>query len=583
MGNSVIRKLSHCCACNNGGSHDRVTDVMPLHPALEFVGHSFSYVRPDPTSVSSGSKVHSLSDSSSSSAKMTTFRSISGASLGSNLTTLPLGTSPVADRPANLESSELVASLSLQPVPPGSTYCWSSGPVEGGFLTGPVDKFQRSLSDGGGFKTKNNKTLSLMSSFKRAISDKMLKVFVSDKELSSSDTERSNENLLAKTSGSLSFDDDHGDKNDDINDDDDDHHCSMKSQNLQWAQGKAGEDRIHLVVSEEKGWIFAGIYDGFSGADAPDHLVANLFNAVFEELKGLLSNTDKSESGEENCGKCELMGSETNSSTKSFKHSDVLKALSVALNKTEETYHQVADSKPQLHIIGSCVLVMLMNGEDVYLMNVGDSRAILAQKSGSITNNNSQIEPPLVSRQLTKDHNADVEEEVERIRKEHPDDEDAVFNDRVKGYLRVTRAFGCGFLKKPKWNDAIFAIFRINYVGTSPYITSSPSLRHYKLSPKDKFLILSSDGLYEHFTNQQVVSEVEWFTATFPDRDPAKHLIEEVLIRAAKKHGLKFHELVKIPPGKRRLYHDDVSVIIISLEGRIWRSSANTNNTQLVA
>jgi len=33
-----------------------------------------------------------------------------------------------------------------------------------------------------------------------------------------------------------------------------------------------------------------------------------------------------------------------------------------------------------LALMGSCVLVMLMKGEDVYVMNVGDSRAILAKK-----------------------------------------------------------------------------------------------------------------------------------------------------------------------------------------------------------
>ncbi|KAM1037927.1 hypothetical protein ACFX13_033413 [Malus domestica] len=30
-------------------------------------------------------------------------------------------------------------------------------------------------------------------------------------------------------------------------------HYSIGSQNLQWAQGKAGEDRVHVVVSEEHG------------------------------------------------------------------------------------------------------------------------------------------------------------------------------------------------------------------------------------------------------------------------------------------------------------------------------------------
>lgn len=37
--------------------------------------------------------------------------------------------------------------------------------------------------------------------------------------------------------------------------------------------------------------------------------------------------------------------------------------------------------------------------------------------------------------------------------------------------------------------------------------------------------------------------------------------------------GMDFHELLEIPQGDRRKYHDDVSVIVISLEGRIWRSS----------
>lgn len=37
--------------------------------------------------------------------------------------------------------------------------------------------------------------------------------------------------------------------------------------------------------------------------------------------------------------------------------------------------------------------------------------------------------------------------------------------------------------------------------------------------------------------------------------------------------GLEFHELLDIPQGDRRKYHDDVTVMVISLEGRIWKSS----------
>lgn len=467
---------------------------------------------------------------------------------------------------------------------------------------------------------------------------------------------------------------------------------SWESQNLQWAQGKAGEDRVHVVVSEEHGWVFVGIYDGFNGPDATDFLLSNLYTNVQKELKGLLwddqskfdsssstsssstlpnnscsssdsSNSSRSSSScssdietyeffeRESCAESSasiigetIIGNsgvrERNSSSKiKFKgankkweenqrrwkcewdrerleldrrlkdqwnrndsegkttnHSDVLKALSMALKKTEESYLDIADKmvdeNPELALMGSCVLGMLMKGEDVYLMNVGDSRAVLAQNKepdlrlGKVDQDLERIneeslydfevsdgvKPSLRTSQLTTDHSTCVEEEVQRIRDEHPDDASAVVNDRVKGSLKVTRAFGAGFLKQPKWNDALLEMFRIDYVGTSPYISCLPFLHHHRLGPKDQFLILSSDGLYQYFTNEEVVAEVELFISLYPEGDPAQHLVEEVLFRAAKRFGMDFHELLEIPQGDRRRYHDDVSIIIISFEGRIWRS-----------
>lgn len=90
---------------------------------------------------------------------------------------------------------------------------------------------------------------------------------------------------------------------------------------------------------------------------------------------------------------------------------------------------------------------------------------------------------------------------------------------------------------QPKWNNALLEMFRIEYVGTSPYITCIPHVRHHRLVPKDKFLILSSDGLYQYFTNEEAVAEVELFITFQPEGDPAQHLVEEVLFRAAKKAG----------------------------------------------
>lgn len=51
-------------------------------------------------------------------------------------------------------------------------------------------------------------------------------------------------------------------------------------------------------------------------------------------------------------------------------------------------------------------------------------------------------------------------------------------------------------------------------------------------------MILSSDGLYQYMTNEEAVSEVELFITLQPEGDPAQHLVEEVLFRAAKKAGM---------------------------------------------
>ena len=80
-------------------------------------------------------------------------------------------------------------------------------------------------------------------------------------------------------------------------------------------------------------------------------------------------------------------------------------------------------------------------------------------------------------------------------------------------------------------------MFRNKFIGDAPYVSCIPSLRHLKLGRRDQFLVLSSDGLYQFFSNQEVVSFVENFLEKYPDGDPAQHLIEELLNRAAKKAG----------------------------------------------
>lgn len=181
--------------------------------------------------------------------------------------------------------------------------------------------------------------------------------------------------------------------------------------NVEWAQGAAGEDRFHVAVSEERGWVFVGIYDGFNGPDATDYLFANLYVAVHDELKGVLwddtihgcdDDHQDDQPVPDNADDIDLrltlapagaaaeVASNNNNKRRRTErrdaaavHRDVLRALARALRKTEEAFFAAAEQRaaenPELGMVGSCVLVMLMKGADVYVMNVGDSRAVLAR------------------------------------------------------------------------------------------------------------------------------------------------------------------------------------------------------------
>ena len=106
-----------------------------------------------------------------------------------------------------------------------------------------------------------------------------------------------------------------------------------------------------------------------------------------------------------------------------FDHELVLRALSRALEVTELAYldmtDKVLETNPELALMGSCLLAVLMRDEDVYVMNVGDSRAIVAQSEplevGSSVNENELsteaiVETRLTALQLSTDHSTSIKE-----------------------------------------------------------------------------------------------------------------------------------------------------------------------------
>jgi len=106
----------------------------------------------------------------------------------------------------------------------------------------------------------------------------------------------------------------------------------------------------------------------------------------------------------------------------------------------------------------------------IWVANVGDCRAVICQGGEAVA--------------LTHDHRPDCAKEREAV--EHRGGE--IVRERVQGVLGVSRALGDRELKS--------------------YITAEPSVFCGPVSESSEFLILGTDGLWDHVDNQEAVQLV---------------------------------------------------------------------------
>ncbi|PON88316.1 Protein phosphatase [Trema orientale] len=366
----------------------------------------------------------------------------------------------------------------------------------------------------------------------------------------------------------------------------------LNSMEVQVAGGAAGEDRVQAVCSEENGWLFCAIYDGFNGRDAADFLAGTLYDTIIFHFSSLLQKQKCIESSDSTVSRFvnkerypfELDAnkdlcndtSKNIKSSESFRH-ELLDSLQCALSQAESDFlymvEQEMENRPDLVSIGSCVLIVLLHGEDLYTLNLGDSRAVLATDREDNDMNGSK---KLKAIQLTESHTVDDEAERTRILCEHPDDPMTIVGGKVKGKLKVTRAFGVGYLKRKILNDALMGILRVQNLISPPYVSTQPSLNVHRISKGDHFAIVGSDGLFDFFSNDEAVELVNSYILGNPYGDPAKFLVEQLVIKAANRAGFSMEELMDIPAGRRRKYHDDVTVMVIILGSNQRTTKAST-------
>ena len=213
--------------------------------------------------------------------------------------------------------------------------------------------------------------------------------------------------------------------------------------------------------------------------------------------------------------------------------------------------------------VGSCAIVAVVLNDRYIVANAGDCQAVLVStSSGAVTGQN-----------ICEIHSSNLPSEQERLAREHPGEEDIVRCRSatacyVKSRLMPTRAFGDLHLKHEEFNNpndysSTFGFKRSRIPNfTGPYITHKPDIQVRDIKTGDKFLILASDGLWDEMTEQEAA---EIAVKANDPQEAAQLLLEAALEHAAMDRGIPVSALLNIPLGKRRSFHDDITVVVVPL------------------
>ncbi|KAH0428616.1 protein phosphatase 2c [Colletotrichum camelliae] len=262
--------------------------------------------------------------------------------------------------------------------------------------------------------------------------------------------------------------------------------------------------------------LFNGVYDGHAGWATSVVLKDALIPAVSAPLSQLPTGTPDS----------------TIDSTivKAFTDLDDLlfanakKAVDGLKAGTCETADSRVTSALAPVIAGSCALLSIYDPatSTLRVACTGDSRAVLGSVPAGATSYSSF--------ELSKDQNGRNQDEFDRLAKEHPGEE-ADMIDPKSGRLfgiAVTRAFGD---HRWKWDNDFITHIHQNFWGTgprpktktAPYMTAAPVVTTTKVQTNfdtPDFVILASDGLWDHISSKDAVECVsQWLAAKKPGKE----------------------------------------------------------------
>ncbi|XP_039050697.1 probable protein phosphatase 2C 65 [Hibiscus syriacus] len=234
----------------------------------------------------------------------------------------------------------------------------------------------------------------------------------------------------------------------------------------------------------EKGAFFCGVFDGHGPSG---HRVARYACHTLPSKLSLIIEVSQLNGCRENDA---LVSAGQNDSYGVNK--DTFSSWKTSLIKAFKEVDEDLDSEFSLHSYssGTTAVTIVKQDEHLIVSNLGDSRAVLGSR-----NNKNRLLPI----QLTVDLKPSIPNEAERIEEcggkvFAMDEEPHVLRVWAPGQdcagLAMTRAFGD---------------FCLKYYGLS----SIPEVSYRRLTSRDEFVVLASDGVWDVLTNKEVITIVE--------------------------------------------------------------------------
>eukprot|EP00358_Blepharisma_japonicum_P006536 CAMPEP_0202943876 /NCGR_PEP_ID=MMETSP1395-20130829/4482_1 /ASSEMBLY_ACC=CAM_ASM_000871 /TAXON_ID=5961 /ORGANISM="Blepharisma japonicum, Strain Stock R1072" /LENGTH=268 /DNA_ID=CAMNT_0049641917 /DNA_START=54 /DNA_END=857 /DNA_ORIENTATION=+ len=227
-----------------------------------------------------------------------------------------------------------------------------------------------------------------------------------------------------------------------------------------------------------------GVYDGHGGSEVAEFVTRHL-------CQELLNNASYRQ------GRIDIALQET------YLRLDELQNTQDGIKELIRISKKLPEGSPvnpdELIVQAGCTAVTaLIKGNQLYVANAGDSRCVLCRDGVAID--------------LSIDHKPDLPEEKNRIYRA----DGMVEDGRVMGNLNLSRSIG----------DLEYKT-NLSIPQREQMISAFPDVRKETLGPRDEFIVLACDGVWDMLTSQQCVN----FIRERIHAKPLQQIIEEILDR----------------------------------------------------